>query len=94
MLDILKYFLCHCDWNICYIIYLDCLTILLHICLFWEVHFTTVIMPKKFGLTGTNIIGVIFYFFFGKMVEFSFAAIHNTKFIRGKRKALWLPEPE
>jgi hypothetical protein len=56
-------------------------------------------MPKKFGLTGTNIIGVIFYFFFGKMVEFSFAesclaAIHNTKFIRGKRKALWLPEPE
>jgi hypothetical protein len=32
MLDILEYFLCCCDWNICYIIYLDCVGILFHIC--------------------------------------------------------------
>jgi len=56
--------------------------IILHIYLFWEVHFTAVIMPK---LTGTNFIGVIF--FFCKMVEFSFAesylpAVHNAEFAR------------
>jgi hypothetical protein len=31
MLDILEYFLYCCDWNIFYIIYLDCVGILLHI---------------------------------------------------------------
>jgi len=32
----------------------------LHIYLFWEVHFTAVIMPKNLGLVGTNFIDVIF----------------------------------
>jgi hypothetical protein len=50
--------------EICYIFYLDCVGILLHICLFWKVHFTAVIMPKILGLIGTHFIGVIFFFFF------------------------------
>jgi hypothetical protein len=86
MWDILEYFLCCCDWNICSIIYLGCVGILLHICLFWEVHFTAVIMPKNLGLTGTNFITV--FFFFTKTVEFYFAesclsAVHNAEFARG-----------
>jgi len=76
---------------------LDCVGILLHICLFWEVHFTAVIMPKILGLIGTHFIGVIF--FFGKMVKFSFAescqpVVHNAEFAKGHRKALLLLEPE
>jgi hypothetical protein len=97
MLDILECFLCYCDWNICYIIYLDCVGILLHICLFWEVHFSAIIMSKFWGLIETNFIGVIF--FFGKMVEFSFVescflAGHNIEFARGQRKAVLLLELE
>jgi hypothetical protein len=86
--------------EICYIFYLDCVGILLHICLFWKVHFTAVIMPKILGLIGTHFIGVIFFFFFfGKIVEFSFAescqlVVHNAEFAKGQRKALLLPKPE
>jgi len=78
---------------------LDRVGILLHIFFFFFFlsPFYCFYNAKTFwGLTGTKFIGVIFL---GKMVKFSFAesclpAVYNTKFARGPRKALLLPEPE